>query len=231
MPRVKGEASSIALNMIIDKINNYELSSGQIVSDLELSKELNISRTPVREAIERLIDFGMLERTSTKVVVKPITSNDIVEIFQVREAIETISIRIIFDNGGLSQTQEQGLINIHRRLCDDISGGDFDKNFSDDTVFHKKLIEYSNNTRLVDIYERINLQSQRLRWMTLLTPARYAGTRDEHQLIVDGILKNDMQSSTQAIRSHLYNSLQNYTQILSNNQWSKVINELKNMRT
>lgn len=139
MPRVKGEASSIALNMIIDKINNYELSSGQIVSDLELSKELNISRTPVREAIERLIDFGMLERTSTKVVVKPITSNDIVEIFQVREAIETISIRIIFDNGGLSQTQEQGLINIHRRLCDDISGGTSTRIFLMTQYFIKSL--------------------------------------------------------------------------------------------
>lgn len=49
MPRLKGNASDTALKKIVQKINDYELSSGEIVSDLELSNELNISRTPVRK--------------------------------------------------------------------------------------------------------------------------------------------------------------------------------------
>lgn len=70
MPRLKGNASDTALKKIVQKINDYELSSGEIVSDLELSNELNISRTPVREAMQQLIDIGLLERTATKVVVR-----------------------------------------------------------------------------------------------------------------------------------------------------------------
>ena len=50
-------ASDTALKKIVQKINDYELSSGEIVSDLELSNELNISRTPVREAMQQLIDM------------------------------------------------------------------------------------------------------------------------------------------------------------------------------
>ena len=184
MPRLKGNASDTALKKIVQKINDYELSSGEIVSDLELSNELNISRTPVREAMQQLIDIGLLERTATKVVVRSITLTDIAEIFQIREAIEIMSVKIILSRGGLNETQKLELMDIHQNLCNDISNGNFDKNFSDDTAFHEKLIEYSGNTRMEDICRRITLQSQRLRWLTLLTPSRYAGTRDEHQRII-----------------------------------------------
>lgn len=229
MPRIKGNAAEIAFKKIVQKINDYELSSGEVVSDLELSNELDISRTPIREAIQHLIDLGLLERTATKVVVKSITLTDITEIFQVREAIEIMSVKIILHNGGLNDSQKEELLEIHRCLCDDISNGNFDKNFSDDTMFHEKIIEYSGNSRLVDISGRITLQSQRLRWLTLLTPSRYAGTRDEHQRIVDSILNSDLKGTAQAIRNHLQSSLENYTQILNNNQWMKIMNELKNM--
>ncbi|EEQ57263.1 GntR family transcriptional regulator [Clostridiales bacterium TF09-2AC] len=229
MPRLKGNASDTALKKIVQKINDYELSSGEIVSDLELSNELNISRTPVREAMQQLIDIGLLERTATKVVVRSITLTDIVEIFQIREAIEIMSVKIILSNGGLTEAQKLELMDIHQNLCNDISNGNFDKNFSDDTAFHEKLIEYSGNSRMEDISRRISLQSQRLRWLTLLTPSRYAGTRDEHERIIQGILNQDLDSTARAIQEHLQGSLENYTQILNNNQWVKIMSELKNM--
>ena len=229
MPRLKGNASDTALKKIVQKINDYELSSGEIVSDLELSNELNISRTPVREAMQQLIDIGLLERTATKVVVRSITLTDIGEIFQIREAIEIMSVKIILSNGGLTEAQKLELMDIHQNLCNDISNGNFDKNFSDDTAFHEKLIEYSGNSRMEDISRRISLQSQRLRWLTLLTPSRYAGTRDEHERIIQGILNQDLDSTARAIQEHLQGSLENYTQILNNNQWVKIMSELKNM--
>ena len=229
MLRLKGNASDTALKKIVQKINDYELYSGEIVSDLELSNELNISRTPVREAMQQLIDIGLLERTATKVVVRSITLTDIVEIFQIREAIEIMSVKIILSNGGLTEAQKLELMDIHQNLCNDISNGNFDKNFSDDTAFHEKLIEYSGNSRMEDISRRISLQSQRLRWLTLLTPSRYAGTRDEHERIIQGILNQDLDSTARAIQEHLQGSLENYTQILNNNQWMKIMSELKNM--
>ena len=229
MPRLKGNASDTELKKIVQKINDYELSSGEIVSDLELSNELNISRTPVREAMQQLIDIGLLERTATKVVVRSITLTDIAEIFQIREAIEIMSVKIILSRGGLNETQKLELMDIHQNLCNDISNGNFDKNFSDDTAFHEKLIEYSGNTRMEDICRRITLQSQRLRWLTLRTPSRYVGTRDEHQRIIQGILNQDLNSAARAIEEHLQGSLENYTQILNNNQWMKIMSELKNM--
>ena len=225
-----GTSVDIALNKILDKIDNYELSSGDIVSDLEISKQLDISRTPIREAIRILLDNGLLEKKGSKVIVKPITLDDISEILEVREAIEKMSIDIIINkNKGLSKEQLSELKEIHTKLYNDISSGDFTSNFKYDELFHSKLIEYSNNSRLVNISQRISLQGQRLRWITLLTPNRYLETIDEHSVIISGIETLDFQTTVGAISSHLGNSRENYFKILNNSQWNKIAMQMQNM--
>ena len=61
MPRLKGNASDTALKKIVQKINDYELSSGEIVSDLELSNELNLSLIHISQ---RLSSFKNAHRPS-----------------------------------------------------------------------------------------------------------------------------------------------------------------------
>ncbi len=225
-----GTSVDIALNKILDKIDNYELSSGDIVSDLEISKQLDISRTPIREAIRILLDNGLLEKKGSKVIVKPITLDDISEILEVREAIEKMSIDIIINkNKGLSKAQLDELQEIHTKLYNDISSGDFTSNFKYDELFHSKLIEFSNNSRLVNISHRISLQGQRLRWITLLTPNRYLETIDEHLVIITGLKNLDFDTTINAISSHLDNSRKNYFNILNNSQWNKIAMQMQNM--
>ena len=198
MPRVRGEAVNLATNYILKKIENYELSAGDIVSDLELSKEFDMSRTPIREAIMSLIDSGILERTATKVVVKSITLADITEILQVREAIDQKAASIIIVTGGLSAVQEKEFSAIHTELLHNITFGDFSKNFQTDELFHRKLIEYSGNSRLLDISERLSLQSQRLRWISTLTPSRYISTHNEHTAILEALFNKNAEKSDSA---------------------------------
>ena len=71
--RVRSHALETAMDAIMNKINNYELLSGDVVSDAELSGELGMSRTPVREAMMQLINDGNLQPTSTRVMVKHLT--------------------------------------------------------------------------------------------------------------------------------------------------------------
>ena len=225
-----GTSVDIALDRILYKIDNYELASGDIVSDLEISKELDISRTPIREAIRILLDNGLLEKKGSKVIVKPITLVDISEILEVREAIEKMSIDIIINkNKGLLKEQLDTLKEIHNKLYNDISSGDFTSNFKYDELFHSKLIEFSNNSRLITISQRISLQGQRLRWITLLTPNRFLETIDEHSIIISGIENLDFKTTIEAISSHLGNSRENYFKILNNSQWNKIAMQMQNM--
>lgn len=69
---LKAMQFEIATEYILSKIENYELKSEDIISDIKFAEELGMSRTPVREAIMSLIENGILERNRSKIVVKSI---------------------------------------------------------------------------------------------------------------------------------------------------------------
>ncbi len=231
MARTRGKAADVALKKILKKVNSYDLSSGDVVSDLELSREFTMSRTPIREAISRLIDAGVLERTPTKVVVKAITLDDINEILVVKEAIELMSVRVIINNGGLTAEEEASLTAIHELLKEDVSQGKFEDNFKTDAKFHATLVSYSHNSRLSAISSQIDIQVQRLRWITLLTPSQFTVTLEEHAAILDAIRNKDLASAETAISHHSESARNNYSQIISNSHWSKLMKELTYMQS
>ena len=227
MARLKSNLVDFALEEITRRINNYDYSSGAIISEVALAEELKISRTPIREAILKLIDIGILERTSTKVVVKAINLSDIHEIMQVREAIELMAAKIIIKAGGLSTEQFSALNSINENIIKSISEGDFEKNFEQDCSFHEKLVEYAGNTRLIDICKRLNIQSRRFRWITMLTPARYSNTVDEHKMILEGMLRNDIELASDALSAHVRQTYNNYKYILRDDKWINMMRDLK----
>jgi len=229
MARKRGDSVSTAAFKILQKINEYELISGEAVSDLELSKEFNMSRTPVREAIQQLLDSGLIERTSTKAIVKPVTMTDIKEIFEVREAIELMSVNLIFMRGGLKKTELDDLNSAYKRLYQDVVVGSFQNSFFNDSFFHEAIVAFSCNSRLADICRRINLQEQRLRWISQLTPSRYYDTVKEHQTILAALTNQNQLCTEQAIRSHLKNTYDNYANILNNKHLDKLLLVMKNM--
>ncbi len=230
MARAKSNASEIALNKILKKINSYDLSSGDIVSDLELSREFNMSRTPIREAISRLLDAGVLERTATKVIVKSITIDDITEILIVKEAIELMSARLIIENGGLTETEERSLTELHETLKEDVSQGQFEDNFKTDAAFHTMIVSFSKNSRLLNICNQIDIQVQRLRWITLLTPSQFSITLEEHEAIINALTEKDLEAVEKAITLHTNSAKSNYANIISNSHWSKLMKELSKMQ-
>lgn len=230
MARTRSNASDLALEKILHKVNNYELSSGDIVSDLELSRELNMSRTPIREAISRLIDAGVLERTTTKVIVKAVTLDDINEILAVKEAIELMSARLIIEQGGLTSAQIEQLESLHEAFTLCASSGQFEDNYTMDSNFHITIITYSKNSRLIEISKQIDLQIQRVRWINILTPSQFAVTVQEHSDIINALKENDLSKTEQIISLHTLNAKKNYAQIISNPHWSKLMKELLAMK-
>ncbi|MEN6536494.1 MAG: GntR family transcriptional regulator [Bryobacteraceae bacterium] len=82
-----------AYRHILKKIANGELSSGGILSELALARELGSSRTPVREAIGQLVAEGWLTQTPNRgAVVVQLTRRDIVELYELREALEVYEV-------------------------------------------------------------------------------------------------------------------------------------------
>jgi len=229
MARKKGASVDIAFEKIRSKIEHYELSPMDIISEIELSQEFNMSRTPIREAIYRLFDYGLVIRDGTRTVVKAISLKDVVEILQVREAIELMAVKVIINNGGLSEKQKKCINKIGESLRTSIVTQNLESNFKTDALFHKELVKYSNNERLLSVIEKLNVQGERLRWLTILSPKRYNSTCVEHENIIDAIQSFDLPKAEEGIRCHIQNTKQNYEQILQDNQWSNILKTLSQL--
>ena len=86
----------VAYHHIQRKISTRELRAGEPVSDVTISKELGISRTPAREAIRQLVSEGLLESVPGRgVVVITLDRDDIRELFEMREALEGLAARTV----------------------------------------------------------------------------------------------------------------------------------------
>lgn len=86
----------VAYHHIQRKISTRQLRAGEPVSDVAISKELGISRTPAREAIRQLVSEGLLESVPGRgVVVITLDRDDIRELFEMREALEGLAARTV----------------------------------------------------------------------------------------------------------------------------------------
>lgn len=229
MPRMRSNTVDIVIENILCKIENYELKSGDIVSDSELATEFKVSRTPIREAIMTLIENGVLERSRTKVIVRAITLTDIIEIIDVRDAIEGKSVELIIKNGGFTKEQFKVLTTIQEEMKSNIQTGNVSGNFHADHKFHLFLVECTKNQRLINFYKTITLQSRRLRWLAQLTPGRFNNSLIEHQEIIEAVNRKDIILAKQNTHHHLENTKRNYQSILLSPQWMNLISEIRNM--
>ena len=217
MARRKGPQAKQAYTYIKSKILSFELPPGASVSDHALAQELNMSRSPVREAIFMLTSDGLIVSTDTGAQVAPMTLTDNVEICQVRKAVEVAAIEILHDNGGMDQAQKGKLTEIYKKLQ---STTDAMQNYHYDDLFHGEIMEMASNSRLSDISNRMRLQIYRARWLTFVLPERMEDAKQEHEAIYQALMDNDRQASVDSLTLHLDRSEQNFKAVLSSPQYN-----------
>ena len=76
-----------------DKIMTIEYKPGDILKEVEISEEFKLSRTPIRAAIQELKNEGFIEFNNRNIVT-PMSLNDYIKIFQIRENLELLSVKL-----------------------------------------------------------------------------------------------------------------------------------------
>ena len=211
MARKKGPQVQQAYDYIKDKILSFELAPGTPVSDHALEQKLDMSRSPIREAILLLTANGLLESTPTGSRVAPMTLEDIVEICQVRKAIEVAAIHIVMDHGGLTPEQKEGITQIYDKMQENT---DPFQNYHYDDLFHNEIMAAAGNKRLMEIASRMRLQISRARWLNYVLPNRMAEAGLEHQRIQQALMAGDRAACVASMEEHLNRSEQNFKKVL-----------------
>jgi DNA-binding GntR family transcriptional regulator len=184
-----------------------KLDSDCIYSETKIAKELGFSRTPMRDAIQRLSQERYLDIIPSKgFQIHTLSERDLIETFQVRCALEGFCTTQLAKN--FSQPEAQHVIQtlasllIQQKTVIETSHSIL--HFSElDRQFHAAIIAYSDNSVISDTYNHLRHQIEDQTRLSLAREGRLEETLKEHQAIFDNIKIGAVGRTYKAILTHL----------------------------
>lgn len=191
-----------AYKIIKDKITSCEYMPNDFINEAALSKEIGMSRTPIREALSRLEQENFIKILPKRgVLITDISIIEINEIYQLRELIEPNIIR----NCTLSNKKNE-FIRL-RNILENKDISSENEAYSVDEDIHRLLVNCSNNRYFTSIIENIYGQNHRLRVLSgKQIEKRLEQTNNEHKEILDFLIKEEWETAAKSMENHLRNS-------------------------
>lgn len=187
-----------------EKILNLEIKPGEQINIEEFIEKLGVSRTPIREAFLKLASEGLIEvRPRVGYFVMDITEQDIRDLFEIREIIETRAAKKAA--GLLSNEELESMQNLIAESYKAIEEGDFQAYISNEIKFHGYLQKHIQNKRLSAFMDSLNDLTHRERVMSIQAVENIRQTLIEHQRILDGLVKRDGNLAEWYMGEHLHN--------------------------
>ncbi len=204
--RSQGGARLRAYALLRDAIVAAELEPGQRLSENELAARLGVSRTPVREALLRLSDDGL-------VVVVPQLGSFVTRIHLravedahfVRESLECAAVRLAAERATAADVAALDALLAGQR--DAGARGSFDAFYALDDAFHSALCDISGHGGAWEVSQRVNHHLNRVRRLSLPEPHYLPEMIDDHAGVVAAVRGHDPAAAEDALRAHLAHTL------------------------
>jgi DNA-binding GntR family transcriptional regulator len=201
-----------AYETILDQILTLNIKPGEAVTEIALSDKLGIGRTPVREALKRLEQEGLIVTHNQRKRVYILSIREIEEIFDLKTAIEGSVARWATERGteeGFTELriiQEEIKLFLSARATEQQDEEVWLEKWLDlDRGLHAHLFRMAENHRAEGIIKNLNVQWHRLKVGILAMEGRIDRTVVEHQKFVDAILARDPDAAETSMKDHLQN--------------------------
>ncbi|MEM7209206.1 MAG: GntR family transcriptional regulator [Pseudomonadota bacterium] len=201
-PNDKVPLSDIAYRELKKLILENQLPSGNQYMEQEVAELLNMSRTPIREALIKLSNEGLVEvRARHGMRVKPVSVDDMREIYEVLTSLESTAAELAAKRGlTLEETRE--LSNAVDEMESALQRDDLNAWAAADERFHRLLVKFSNNARLIALVDNFIDQSHRVRMMTLRLRPKPVASVDDHRAVLQAILAKDADAARARHHEH-----------------------------
>lgn len=191
-----------------------ELRPGQAIAERDLGTQLGVSRTPVREALSRLQQEGLVEsRPQRGYFVHIADAKTVEDLYELREMLEQHAIRLAMKRAGKEDMAK--VQKLARQLKtydrDKVQGAD---ELRDSQKVHELIGEATRNDLLVEMLKRVYDRLQMFIWIDALYADEAALTRKEHQEIMKAFLAKDEARLIKLSRDHLNRSKKNVLRLL-----------------
>lgn len=203
-----------------------ELTPGQRLVEAQLARDLQVSRTPIREALGRLQRESLVMADSSGLHVATFSIDDAVQLYECRIALEQISVQAACHNSTAAQLRKlHRLIQRSEKLVETKPSQLLNFQLLDlDYEFHRLIAEMSGNTWLQAMLEQIFDKMMLLRIQTVQQNQNVLDIRTEHIYIYTAIAQGNSDIATEAIVNHL-----NAARIRVVHELEILLNEAKNV--
>ena len=188
--------------IIKENILAGKLKPGEWLQESKLAESLNVSRSPVREALKELVGEGLLENIPNKgVFVKVLSIKDIYNIFEFREVMEKYAIKKSIEL--ITDDHRKALNEIYLDLKESFEKGDVNEYCRIDTKLHYFLFKMCDNEMIDDVVNNVFPLLQPFRIISLSSKGRFDESFDEHKGLIDGIKEGDFEKAWGYNKVHL----------------------------
>lgn len=191
-----------AYDQIKRRILENDMEAGFQVLEQELAQMLDMSRTPVREALIRLAEEGMIEiRPRHGMRVLPVSADDMQEIYEILTSLESTAAELAAARG----VTDAELAELRQALKDmdaALENDDLRRWAAADETFHLLLVRYSGNERLVALVSSFWAQTHRIRLVTLRLRPKPLNSNKDHGAVVDAIAQRDREAARRLHHRH-----------------------------
>src|SRR5262250_908013 len=186
-----------------DAIVDLRLAPGEPLREATLAEQLGVSKTPIREALTRLEQEGLVETTSFKgAVVSGYSRQDLIEIYELRELLENAAAR------AAAESMPDADLDRLRRICREsrklTKGGDAAGLAALISAFDDVLFDQVRNSRIRALIENLRAHLTRIGHLTEGIPGRIEASVDEHEKIVQAIAARDPELAERQMRAHIH---------------------------
>lgn len=199
-------------NILKEDILNQHFVDEQVLNERKLSEELNVSRTPVREALKALESEGMVKYVPYKgVVIKKMGEKDLKNIFQIRTSLELLTIDLALPH--MTQESILELKKCHKQqqelLALDVKQRK--ERFIDlDIEFHGVLLKIADNDLLTRMIMDIRDKIRRFGMNAIFCGEfRYHETLKEHLAILNAVQAQNLEMAKEKIKFHMQQTYEN----------------------
>lgn len=202
-----------ARKLLRHSILNGVYAPGQRLKEMEISRDLGISRSPVREAIQGLANEGLVKIAPQKgAFVADLDATEVAELYEVREALEIMAVRLAAERAEAPRIMDLGeLLEATRSSLDHQESVGYPRNLD----FHRHLSAMSGNRKLAQEVNEINSQLELARLRSAYKPGRAEQAYEEHLAIFDALRRQDPEAAADAMREHLRHGKENMLSMLN----------------
>jgi len=184
------------------------LKPGTKLLEGKIAEQMEVSRTPIREALRELAAEGFVKISPNQgVVVSNASIEDVQEVLQIRGVLEGLAARLA---AKIMNKEEIKELENYLKQMEYYTNKNDALAFSEmDAEFHELILGICGNNRLIQIRKNLSDQAHRYRIRSLSIPGRLKYSLKEHREIVEALKRKDVEQADRLSQKHIENVLEN----------------------